>query len=103
MKTRHGAENNGRGEMAQAILENKAFQESLVDGLNAAMLKAAEPLVKQALRDIEETMRGQLAAMLISTIRRDMVLAFYGHELRITLNQSKPQPNPPATPDPQAQ
>ncbi len=77
--------------MAQVLFESEAFQNSIVDGLNAAMLRAVEPLVQQALRDIEETMRGELAARLISTIQRDFVMSFHGQEMRIVLNQAKRQ------------
>lgn len=76
--------------MAGLNIDSSQFRENIVAGINQAMLKAAEPLIQQTLKDIETRMRGTLAQYLISLIEQNMVMQYYGSELRITLNQAKP-------------
>lgn len=65
------------------------FRANIVAGINQAMLKAVEPLVRQTLEDVETRMRETLAQYLIAMIEQNMVMSYYGTELRITLNQAR--------------
>jgi hypothetical protein len=56
--------------------------------LNKAMTEAAEPLIQDALKKIEQKMRERMAQLLISFIQNDFVVERAGHEIRILVKQA---------------
>lgn len=59
--------------------------------LNKSMTEAAEPLLQDALKKIEQEMRKELAGRLISFIQNDFVFDRMGHDIRIIIKQAKPE------------
>lgn len=75
--------------MATTNLGSDDFRKHIVDGINKAMLSAVEPIIQQNLKEIETRMRETLGQYLIAMIERNLVMTYYGDELRITLNQAR--------------
>lgn len=63
------------------------FDVLLKEALNHAMLKAAEPIIQQALRDAEREMREKLAQRLIGLIEQNISIQRMGRDLVIHLKQ----------------
>jgi hypothetical protein len=79
------------------------FERVLLEGLNTHLRAAAEPVIQQALKDIEREMRERLAARLISLIETNVSFQRRGQEMVITLNhaaelsaKNPTEPRPPA-------
>lgn len=68
-------------------LGNDNVLRALKESLNAAMLKAAEPAIQQALKDIERDMREKLAQRLIGLLEQNLSIERYGRDLRVTIRQ----------------
>lgn len=73
-----------------SILNEAALSKLLLKDLNEAMLKAAEPILQKALKDIERQMRERMTAMLISYLEENLTIDRLGHDIRIMIKQAKP-------------
>jgi hypothetical protein len=62
--------------------------DALQKQLNVTMLNAAEPLIQQALQDIERAMREKLAQRLIALLQNDLRINRMGTDLHIVVHQA---------------
>lgn len=72
-----------------SIINEQAFIDHYHAALNEAMMKAAEPIIEEALAEVERTMREKLAASLISVMDTNVSFETFGRELRILI--AKPE------------
>ena len=63
---------------------------AMLAGLNAEMLKAAEPIIQQALKDAERQMRERMAALLIARIEQSV--EFHYDRDRLVIEIRRPAP-----------
>lgn len=69
-----------------------AASETIRETLQADFKKAAEPIIKQALEDIEKEIRKKLASAVVGILDRGYSLDRQGHELVIRVDLSKLTP-----------
>lgn len=60
--------------MNKSLLNNEGFTKALSEQINKAVMDSAEPLIQQALKDIEQKMRMDLAAFLIGSMDTSFTL-----------------------------
>lgn len=73
------------------VLREADISEILGKELNDAMLKAAEPILQQAMKDIEQEMRAKMASRLLAFIESNFAVERMGHDLRIVIKQCAPE------------
>lgn len=69
------------------IINEQALLNLLREKLNADMLKAAEPIIQQALADIEEEMRRAIVPRLVSVLEGNLDMYRDRRDLVIRLRQ----------------
>lgn len=68
------------------LVSAQVLAEHLGKTLREGMLKAAEPIVQRALKDVEQEMRNQLAAMIAGQLEHGYSMERFGQELRISVH-----------------
>lgn len=74
--------------MAKSIIDEEQFLKHLKKHFNDAMIRAAEPLIEEALKKIEAEMKKELGSYLIGFIDSNLVMERMGTDLRIIINQA---------------
>ena len=74
--------------MMATYINEEEFVKFFSQHINKAMMKAAKPLIKKALEEIEIEMRKELGAYLIGFMDSNMVAERMGVDLRIILKQA---------------
>lgn len=69
----------------QVSLGDENFVRAMKEQLNAEMLRAAEPVIKRALEEVESAMRKALAARLVGMVDSSVSFERYGNTLRIEI------------------
>jgi 2-keto-3-deoxy-6-phosphogluconate aldolase len=77
-----------------SILNGESVEKVLREAINEEMIKAAEPVLKKALAEIEVTMRERMAACIISYIEQSFIMERCGTDLRIVVKQIERKPQP---------
>ena len=75
--------------MATQLINKDAFNEMFGKALNEEMMKAAEPLMKEFLDEMERQMRSNIAANLIKFMESDYDMQFDKNRLTIMLGKSR--------------
>ena len=70
-----------------SYIDTEKFTAHIKEGLNAAMVEAAEPLIKEALVKIEAEMRKNLASNLIAMLDADIVFDRLNTDIRILIKR----------------
>ncbi len=65
------------------------FSRHLLEGLNEELKKAAEPILQQAMADMEKEMRKRLAANLIAFLQNNYRIEYAHNELVIRVGMDK--------------
>ena len=71
------------------LINKEAFAEMMRKAMNEEMMKAAEPILEKALKDIERTMRNRLGGLIVGYIEHHMEVDRHGEALRILVRQEK--------------
>jgi hypothetical protein len=69
------------------IINDQGLSKILFEALNKELTIAAEPVIKEALREIEIKMRERMAACLISYLEQSFSVERFGKDLRIIVKQ----------------
>jgi hypothetical protein len=72
--------------METSIFNDEKFLLYIKEKMNHKMEQAAEPIIKEALKKIEEEMRKELAANLISFMDSSFAVERYGQDIRIIIH-----------------
>ncbi len=70
-----------------SLLNSDAIYQILTERINEEMIKAAEPIISDALKEIEYKMREKLGAIVIAHIENYMEIEKYGQTLKIVIKQ----------------
>ena len=70
-------------------LDSVAFVAQIRDELNQQMIEAAEPVIQEALADIEKKMRQKVAATVVGMVEHSYRVDVSGGDLRITVKVDK--------------
>lgn len=76
-----------------SLINDEEFSRILKRELNAQMLEAAEPIIKQAIASAETEMRKRLASILVSLVDRSYRMERMGHDLVVRVDMGKPAGN----------
>ena len=75
--------------MMSSSFQIEGQEENITRAINDALVAAAEPLVQDALAEIEATMRKALAAHVVGLIRSNYSMERMGNILQITVRQER--------------
>lgn len=71
-----------------SLITDDAMDVLIKDALNEGMLKAAEPIIQKALKEVEMEMRAKMASMLISYLDNQVSMERFGRDLRILIKNN---------------
>lgn len=74
--------------MSELLVNPENALKHLRASLNMEMQRAAEPIIRKALEDVEKAMRERMAALLIAHIERSFSVRRNGTDLEITVHQA---------------
>lgn len=77
--------------MMASIINDELFAQQMRQVLNDEMLRAAEPVLQKALKDIETEMRKKLAALVVGVVDRSYRLSRDGQSIVIRVDMQAAQ------------